>query len=139
VLVPPSPSQKACEENYPATYAINVTATVELAERLIEAGAFVVFLSTNLVFDGTLPRGLPITRLNPQTAYGQQKAEAEQTLLDMAPDCVAIVRLTKVLDRGFPWFKDGLTPSGLANPSIPLPTSTLPLSPWSLPPLWLPR
>ena len=95
-------SQKACEENYAATYAINVSATVELAERLIEAGAFVVFLSTNLVFDGTLPLVPADHPVNPQTAYGQQKAEAEQALLALDADCVAIVRLTKVLDRGFP-------------------------------------
>lgn len=98
-------SQKACQEDYATTYAINVTATVELAKRLVEAGTFVVFLSTNLVFDGSLPLVPADHPVNPQTAYGQQKAEAEQSLLALAPDSVAIVRLTKVLDRGFPLFQ----------------------------------
>lgn len=98
-------SQKACQENYSATYAINVTATAELAKRLIDAGVFVIFLSTNLVFDGSIPLVSPDQPVNPQTAYGQQKAEAEQALLALSHDSVAIVRLSKVLNSGFPLFQ----------------------------------
>ncbi|XGB40482.1 MAG: sugar nucleotide-binding protein [Cyanobacteria bacterium LVE1205-1] len=123
-------SHKACEENYAASYAINVSATVELAKRLIEAGSFVVFLSTNLVFDGTIPRVPAEHPVNPQTAYGQQKAEAEQTLLDMAPDCVAIVRLTKVLDRGFPLVQGWIDALGAGQPIHPF--TDLYLAPISL-------
>ncbi|MGC8453690.1 MAG: SDR family oxidoreductase [Cylindrospermopsis raciborskii] len=97
-------SQKACQEDYAATYAVNVTATVELAKRLMDAGVFVVFLSTNLVFDGSIPHVAPDQPVNPKTAYGQQKAEAEQMLLTLGSDSVAIIRLTKVLDKGFPLF-----------------------------------
>ena len=38
--------------------AVNVEGSVSLAERLIAAGSFVVYLSTNLVFDG----GTPVVR-----------------------------------------------------------------------------
>lgn len=97
-------SQKACQEDYAATYAVNVTATVELAKRLMDAGVFVVFLSTNLVFDGSIPHVAPDQPVNPKTAYGQQKSEAEQMLLTLGSDSMAIIRLTKVLDKGFPLF-----------------------------------
>lgn len=123
-------SHKACEENYAASYAINVSATVELAERLIEAGSFVVFLSTNLVFDGTIPRVPAEHPVNPQTAYGQQKAEAEQALLSLSPDCVAIVRLTKVLDRGFPLVQGWIDALGAGQPIHPF--ADLYLAPISL-------
>lgn len=112
-------SQKACQENYGVTYAINVTATVELAKRLIDAGVFVIFLSTNLVFDGGNPLISPDQPVNPQTAYGQQKAEAEQALLTLDSDFVAIVRLSKVLDEGFPLFQkwiDSLNAGQIIHP-----------------------
>jgi dTDP-4-dehydrorhamnose reductase len=124
-------SQKACQEDYATTYAINVTATVELAKRLVEAGTFVVFLSTNLVFDGSVPLVPADHPVNPQTAYGQQKAEAEQALLALAPDSVAIVRLTKVLNRGFPLFQSWIDSLRAHRPIHPF--ADLYLAPISLP------
>lgn len=124
-------SQKACQEDYATTYAINVTATVELAKRLVEAGAFVVFLSTNLVFDGSVPLVPADHPVNPQTAYGQQKAEAEQALLALAPDSVAVVRLTKVLNRGFPLFQSWIDSLRDHRPIHPF--ADLYLAPISLP------
>lgn len=124
-------SQKACEEDYAATYAINVTATVELAKRLVNMGTFVVFLSTNLVFDGTVPLVPANHPVNPQTAYGQQKAEAEQAILSLAPDSVSIVRLSKVLDSGFPLFQSWIDALRAHRPIYPF--ADLYLAPISLP------
>jgi len=112
-------SLKTCQEDYAATYAINVIATVELAKRLIDAGALVIFISSSLVFDGSVPLVPPDHPINPQTAYGQQKAEAEQALLALSPDSVAIVRLSKVLDEGFPLFQkwiDSLNAGQIIHP-----------------------
>ena len=45
--------QHLCRRNPEATHRINVEQTMCLAATLVAAGCFVVFLSTNLVFDGS--------------------------------------------------------------------------------------
>jgi dTDP-4-dehydrorhamnose reductase len=77
--------------------------TIVLAKRLVEARVFVVFLSTNLVFDGETPFAKPTDPLNPQTEYGRQKAEAEAQFLTWGEQ-TAIVRFSKVLSPDMPLF-----------------------------------
>ncbi len=86
-----------CARNPNQTHAINVIGTKAIAQFLIESGMRVVFLSTNLVFDGSIPHRNADDSPCPQTEYGKQKAEAEQKLLAMSSDSV-IVRLTKVFN-----------------------------------------
>jgi dTDP-4-dehydrorhamnose reductase len=66
---------------------------------LIEQGAFVVFLSSNTVFDGTAPWPEERQIYSPTCEYGRQKASAEQMLLALpgAAERMAVVRLSKVL------------------------------------------
>ena len=94
-----------CEAHPAETALINVTRTTELARRLSERGAFIVFLSTNLVFDGSKAFPTVEDAPNPTTAYGHQKAEAEKILCELG-DRVAIVRLTKVVHRAMPLLSD---------------------------------
>lgn len=94
---------RLCEENPSATSYINVTATVELSRILLERGAHVVFLSSNLVFDGTKPFYSPKDHCSPTTEYGRQKHRAESTLLQLSKN-VTVVRLTKVVHPGMPLF-----------------------------------
>ena len=75
---------------------INVTATLALAKYLVSNGVFVVFISSNLVFDGALPYAKSTDLTTPQTNYGQQKAQAEQELLKLG-NGVAVVRFSKIL------------------------------------------
>ncbi|CAM2138776.1 dTDP-4-dehydrorhamnose reductase [Pararobbsia alpina] len=89
-------SQDRCGAEPELTHRINVTHTVALARRLVSQGTFVVFLSTNLVFDGETPLAKPETAYSPRSAYGAQKAEAEQRLLALGEN-VAVVRLGKVI------------------------------------------
>jgi dTDP-4-dehydrorhamnose reductase len=80
---------------------VNVDATCELGRRLADAGVRIVFLSTNLVFDGSSPHTAATSTRCPQTAYGCMKAEAEERLL--ALDTVTtVVRLTKVIGKALP-------------------------------------
>lgn len=73
------------------TRRTNVEGNLELARRLKQAGANVIFLSTSLVFSGA---DTSITnRPAPCCVYGEQKVEVEAGL-DVARD--AIVRVTKV-------------------------------------------
>ena len=94
-----------CEAHPAETALINVTRTTELARRLSERGAFIVFLSTNLVFDGGKAFPSVDDAPNPTTAYGHQKAEAEKILCELG-DRVAIVRLTKVVHPRMPLLLD---------------------------------
>lgn len=92
-------SMQACRENPELSYRINVTGTVNLASQLVKQGAFVVFLSSNTVFNGLADRPDEHASYAPVTEYGQQKAHAEQQLLAIpgADEHIAIVRLSKVI------------------------------------------
>jgi len=89
-------SLESCRLDPESSRQVNVVGTITLAKRLVEAEVFVVFLSTNLVFDGKTPFAKPTDTVNPQTEYGRQKAEAESQLLAWGEQ-VAVVRFSKVL------------------------------------------
>jgi len=89
-------SLESCRRSPTASRAVNVTGTIALAKRLIERGAFVIFPSTNLVFDGSTARRLADDSTGPCTEYGRQKVEVEARLLELG-DRVCVVRFTKVL------------------------------------------
>lgn len=93
---------QACEDDPAGTRRLNVGQTVELARRLAAQGAFVVFLSTNLVFDGSRPRPESTQAKSPQCEYGRQKSAAEEGIASVMKGQCAIVRLTKVVGRGVP-------------------------------------
>jgi dTDP-4-dehydrorhamnose reductase len=76
---------------------VNVTAPIRIARKAKASGAFVVFLSTNQVFDGSKANVGPEDEPNPASLYGKLKAEAETGLLDIGD--VAIIRLSKVVGR----------------------------------------
>ena len=86
----------ACANDPSGTSKVNVSGTVTLAKKLLAEGAFVVFLSTGHVFDGSRPHHLSEEAFSPITEYGRQKAETERQL-DKIGDNVAIVRLSNVL------------------------------------------
>jgi dTDP-4-dehydrorhamnose reductase len=89
----------ACHADPIGTARINVIQTLALIERLVARGIFVLFLSTNQVFDGSTPCVAADSMLCPVSEYGRQKARVERALFDMmtkgAP--VAVLRLAKVL------------------------------------------
>ncbi|HWZ46731.1 MAG TPA: sugar nucleotide-binding protein [Herbaspirillum sp.] len=97
-------SQAQCENQPEASAQVNVLHTVQLARQLAAAGAFVIFVSTNLVLDGQTPFADAAHPCNPQTAYGRQKAEAERQLLHLGQQA-AIVRFGKVIVPGMPLFE----------------------------------
>jgi len=98
-------SQAQCEREPMATQRVNVDHTVALAERLVQVGMFVIFLSSNAVFDGEKPLVPADSPACPVTEYGRQKARTEARLLEMGEQ-VAIVRLTKVLAPDTALLKD---------------------------------
>ncbi len=100
-----------CRRDPHAAALVNVQGTVRLAELLTARGAFVVFLSTNHVFDGARPKRKIDEPTSPCNEYGRQKAEAERRLLQLPG--VAVLRSTKVLGAANPLFAGWFT--GLAQ------------------------
>lgn len=88
-----------CEKDPDGTRLINMIRTLELAAKLRERGAHLIFLSTNQVFDGTQPHRSESSPVCPRTEYGRQKAAVEKSLLDRGG--AAILRFTKVAMPGW--------------------------------------
>jgi len=99
---------EACEANPQASAHINVTQTLALADRLLKRGISVLFLSTNQVFDGTVPNVAADVRHSPLTEYGRQKSRAEAGFLSRMEQGMpaAILRLAKVVSRDMPLFRE---------------------------------
>jgi dTDP-4-dehydrorhamnose reductase len=87
---------QACKDDPTATAAVNVTGISAIVSRLVAVGAFVIFLSTNQVFDGAVPHQSADAPQSPRTEYGRQKAALEQAIAPHG-DSVAIVRFAKIL------------------------------------------
>lgn len=94
-------STDECRNNPDACRRVNVEATCTLGRRLADSGSRIVFLSTNLVFDGSVPFTPATAPRHPQTAYGRTKAETEEQLLALGTSTI-VVRLTKVIGRSLP-------------------------------------
>lgn len=91
----------ACAKNPEYTRLINVTHMKTLADRLAKQGAYVIFLSTNQVFDGEKPFRKADEPVSPRNEYGRQKADFEKWLLDSKHNA-AVLRLTKVIAHRLP-------------------------------------
>lgn len=122
-------SLERCRVDPEFSRRVNVEGTIALAKRLVEARAFVIFLSTNLVFDGETPFAKPTDPVNPKTEYGRQKAEVELQLLAWGEQ-VAVVRLTKVLNPEIPLIRGWI--ESLRNGKVIQPFSDMVMAPLSL-------
>lgn len=87
----------ACERDRKRSRQVNVTGIAELATRLKAANIMPVFLSSNHVFDGSMPHRKSSDATCPINEYGRQKAEGEQAILAAGG---AVLRLTKVIAPG---------------------------------------
>ena len=68
--------------------ALNVGATALLAELCIKKGIFLLYLSTDYVFDGRSPPYKPGDTTNPLNTYGQTKRDGENVVLKQAGNAV---------------------------------------------------
>jgi dTDP-4-dehydrorhamnose reductase len=89
-----------CERDPEGARKVNVDGAVAMARRLDRRAHF-LFLSTHHVLDGSVPCRPADAPRRPSSAYGRQKAEAEERLL-AADRPVGIVRLAKVLTSADP-------------------------------------
>lgn len=107
-----------CQRDPVGSALINVTRTVELVERLVSRGIYVLFLSTNQVFDGSRPQVPAGTPVNPVSEYGRQKARTETRLQAMmaAGAPVGILRLAKVVAPGMALLRQWQAALGVGQP-----------------------
>lgn len=102
----------ACAADPQATTRINVQQTLALVDELLARDIYVLFLSTNQVFDGRMPHVPPDASYSPVSEYGRQKMRTEIALrAHMARGApVAILRLAKVVSPDMPllagWIAD---------------------------------
>jgi len=77
-----------CEHHADEALRINVTATENLAGQCAQCKIPFVFTSTDQVFDGTCPPYDENDASTPISAYGRQKAEAEQRVMACCPEAL---------------------------------------------------
>jgi dTDP-4-dehydrorhamnose reductase len=122
-------SQERCRRDPAASRAVNVQATLALADKLVRQGTHVVFPSTNLVLAGLRPWQPADDPYAPQSEYARQKAEVEQHLRQLPGTC--IVRFTKVLDRGTPLLRgwcEALERGETIHPFADMPMAPIPVN-----------
>jgi dTDP-4-dehydrorhamnose reductase len=89
-----------CEKNPVAAARVNVTQSLRLIERLLAKGIYVLFLSSNQVFNGEQPNVSEDTPFSPVSIYGQLKADIEIFIRERVARAaqIGVLRLSKVLD-----------------------------------------
>jgi len=87
-----------CEKDPIGTRKVNVHGVTYLAQRIMESGIDLMFLSTSAVFSGSSESPLPLDKPNPNCEYGRQKFATEQILTAFG-EPLKIVRLTKVVNH----------------------------------------
>lgn len=107
-----------CESNPDMAFGVNRDGAVNVAKAAKEAGARLVFLSSDYVFDGTkkTPYETDDPR-NPQSVYGRSKAEAEIGLLELIPGC-CIVRTSWLFGVGGKCFPDTILKLAANRPAL---------------------
>jgi dTDP-4-dehydrorhamnose reductase len=81
---------EVCHKSTEIAEKINVCATSRLAKACFEAGAWLIYLSTDYVFDGRLSPFTVDATPNPLSEYGQQKLEGERTTLQECPTAAVL-------------------------------------------------
>jgi dTDP-4-dehydrorhamnose reductase len=107
-----------CESHRELAFSVNQDGAVNVAEAAQQAGAKLIFLSSDYVFDGkkTSPYEVSDVR-NPQSVYGHSKAEAEIKLLEILPHC-CIARTSWVFGAGGRCFPDTILRLAASRPAL---------------------
>jgi dTDP-4-dehydrorhamnose reductase len=85
----------ACAENRQLSDMVNVESVKEMIDILIERGIYVVFASSDAVYDGCSRDSTESETPTPIVAYGEQKREIEEYLAEKTSEYLCL-RLSKV-------------------------------------------
>jgi dTDP-4-dehydrorhamnose reductase len=107
-----------CESDRERAFAVNCTGAVNVAQAAKACASRLLFLSTDYVFDGlaTSPYETDHPRA-PQSVYGKSKADAEEQLIEILPDC-CIVRTSWLFGVGGKCFPDTILRIAATKPEI---------------------
>ncbi|MFZ0284703.1 MAG: dTDP-4-dehydrorhamnose reductase, partial [Terriglobales bacterium] len=107
-----------CESNRDLAFEVNYAGAVNVAQAAKASGSRLLFLSTDYVFDGlsATPYETDHPRA-PQCVYGRSKADAEEQLLQILPDC-CIVRTSWLFGVGGKCFPDTILRIAATKPEI---------------------
>jgi len=87
-----------CSQDPQRAYAINVDALTNLTQTAVNIGAWVLYFSTDYVFDGAAPPYKPNDRPHPLNDYGLSKLAGEQALWNIT-DNACVLRLPILYGR----------------------------------------
>jgi dTDP-4-dehydrorhamnose reductase len=107
-----------CESNRELAFAVNCAGAINVAQAAKACDSRLLFLSTDYVFDGlsTTPYETAHPRA-PQSVYGKSKADAEEQLIQILPDC-CIVRTSWLFGTGGKCFPDTILRISASKPEI---------------------
>lgn len=88
-----------CEKEPLKHKKINVTNTIKLIEQLFKNNIFVIYISSNAVFNGEKQFYRHNDKTCPTTLYGKFKTEVEEFLTDKLEHKSCVLRLTKVITK----------------------------------------
>jgi len=107
-----------CESHRELAFSVNRDGAVHVAEAAKQSGAKLLFVSTDYVFDGKSSEPYePDDPRNPQSVYGRSKAEAEISLLKIAPEC-CIARTSWLFGVGGKCFPDTILKLAATRPAF---------------------
>ena len=88
-----------CENNPVAAARVNVTQSLRLIDKLLAKGIYVLFLSSNQVFNGEQPNVPTDAPFSPVSIYGQLKADIEIFIRERVAGGaqIGVLRLSKVV------------------------------------------
>jgi dTDP-4-dehydrorhamnose reductase len=107
-----------CEINPTLATSVNTFGAVNAANAAATCGSKLLFVSTDYVFDGTKTTPYETSDVrNPINAYGKSKAEAEQKLFEILPEC-CIVRTSWLFGAHGKCFPDTILKLAETRPEI---------------------
>ena len=107
-----------CESHQELAFAVNRDGAVNVARAALEAGAKLLFVSSDYVFDGRKDSPYEVDDpRSPQSVYGRTKAEAEAELLQLLPgSCIA--RTSWLFGAGGKCFPDTILKLADTRPAL---------------------
>jgi len=107
-----------CESNQEHAFAVNRDGAVNVARAAKFAGAKMIFISSDYVFDGRKKSPYEVNdQRNPQSVYGRSKSEAEIRLLETLPE-ICIARTSWLFGVGGKCFPDTMLKLAASRPTI---------------------
>jgi dTDP-4-dehydrorhamnose reductase len=107
-----------CESHQELAFAVNRDGAVNVARVARGAGAKLLFVSSDYVFDGHKASAYEVgDPRNPQSIYGRTKAEAETELLQVLPGC-CIARTSWLFGVGGKCFPDTILRLAARRPAL---------------------